>query len=299
MAFTPAQVRELKAKLDPKHVKSRQARGATLHYIEGWQVIAEANRIFGFDGWDRETLSSNCVWMGCNHGEHTIAYTAKVRITVRAGETIIVREGSGSGEARAFSPGQAHELALKSAETDATKRALASFGNVFGLALYDPEQNGVKKTSSSKFPSGPKLEVGPWMLRTLDGKSASVLETPQAFAEKLQAALRAATNIDELYGIWEQNVATVRVSKTDADLPSRVRSIHGPTPRLDLRKLNTSWAAAGQAGGCRCALRQAHGEWRRLHCAKKLGSPCQKPKARKRGSVRGLPLLNSGLWLSG
>ena len=210
MAFTPAQVRELKAKLDPKHVKSRQARGATLHYIEGWQVIAEANRIFGFDGWDRETLSSNCVWSASNHGEHTVAYTAKVRITVRAGKTIIVREGSGSGEARAFSPGQAHELALKSAETDATKRALASFGNVFGLALYDPEQNGVKKTSSSKFPSGPKLEVGPWMLRTLDGKSASVLETPQAFAEKLQAALRAATNIDELYGIWEQNVATVR-----------------------------------------------------------------------------------------
>jgi len=142
----------------PKHVKSRQAGGATLHYIEGWQVIAEANRIFGFDGWDRETLSSNCVWMGCNHGEHTIAYTAKVRITVRAGETIIVREGSGSGEARAFSPGQAHELALKSAETDATKRALASFGNVFGLALYDPEQNGVKKPSNGKLASGTGLK---------------------------------------------------------------------------------------------------------------------------------------------
>jgi len=93
MAFSPAQVRELKAKLDPKHVKSRQAGGATLHYIEGWQVIAEANRIFGFDGWDRETLSSNCVWSGSNHGEHTVAYTAKVRITVRAGKTIIVRGG--------------------------------------------------------------------------------------------------------------------------------------------------------------------------------------------------------------
>jgi len=32
---------------------------------------------------------------------------------------------------------QAHELALKGPETDATKRALATFGNPFGLALYD------------------------------------------------------------------------------------------------------------------------------------------------------------------
>jgi recombination DNA repair RAD52 pathway protein len=24
--------------------------------------VAEANRIFGFDGWDRETIASDCVW---------------------------------------------------------------------------------------------------------------------------------------------------------------------------------------------------------------------------------------------
>jgi len=34
---------------------------------------------------------------------------------------------------------------LKGAETDATKRALATFGNPFGLALYDREQAGVRK----------------------------------------------------------------------------------------------------------------------------------------------------------
>ena len=186
MAFTATQVRQLKAKLDPKHVKTRTSGGATLHYVEGWQAIAEANRIFGFDGWDRETLSSNCVWSGSSRGEHTVAYTAKVRITVRAGNTIVVREGSGSGEAKGFSPGQAHELALKSAETDATKRALASFGNVFGLALYDPQQNGVKKQSNGKFASGLEPEAGPWMLRSQDGKASSIFETPQAFAKALR-----------------------------------------------------------------------------------------------------------------
>jgi recombination DNA repair RAD52 pathway protein len=40
------------------------------------------------------------------------------------------REGRGSHL------GEAHDLALKAAETDATKRALVTFGKAFGLALY-------------------------------------------------------------------------------------------------------------------------------------------------------------------
>jgi hypothetical protein len=32
MAFTDAQIRQLKAKLDPKHIKTRATAGATLHY---------------------------------------------------------------------------------------------------------------------------------------------------------------------------------------------------------------------------------------------------------------------------
>ena len=66
MAFTEAQVKSLEAKLDAKHVKTRQVQDATLTYLEGWHVIAEANRIFGYDGWDRRTLSLNCVWSGTN-----------------------------------------------------------------------------------------------------------------------------------------------------------------------------------------------------------------------------------------
>ena len=95
---------------------------------------------FGYDAWDRRTLcNQDCVWSGGDSQLYVAAYTAKVRVSVRAGEVTIVREGSGTGEAKALTPGQAHELALKGAETDATKRALATFGNPFGLALYDRE----------------------------------------------------------------------------------------------------------------------------------------------------------------
>jgi Rad52/22 family double-strand break repair protein len=59
-----------------------------------------------------------------------------VRISVQAGGSTIIREGHGSGEGRGASPGEVHDTALKAAETDATKRALATFGKPFGLALY-------------------------------------------------------------------------------------------------------------------------------------------------------------------
>ena len=40
----------------PEVVKQREVEGKVLHYLEGWHIISEANRIFGYDGWDRETL---------------------------------------------------------------------------------------------------------------------------------------------------------------------------------------------------------------------------------------------------
>ena len=50
MAFNETQNKALAAKLNSKHVKTRDKGGITLSYIEGWHAISEANRIFGFDG---------------------------------------------------------------------------------------------------------------------------------------------------------------------------------------------------------------------------------------------------------
>src|SRR5262245_57145026 len=136
MSLSVKQVRQLQRNLCPQHIRTRQINGRELSYIEGWHAIAEANRIFGCDGWDRETIESRCVMNRETRGSFQAVYTARVRITVRANGDIVVREGHGSGEARASSPGETHDMALKIAETDATKRALATFGKPFGLALY-------------------------------------------------------------------------------------------------------------------------------------------------------------------
>lgn len=144
MTFTPEQTAKLAAPLDRAHVKQRQQSGRALSYVEGWHAIAEANRIFGFDGWTRETLDVRCV----SERERKIgrppntkdgwgvSYVAKVRVIVDG----VTREGIGSGHGIDVDCGLAHESAIKEAETDAMKRALMTFGNPFGLALYDKDQ---------------------------------------------------------------------------------------------------------------------------------------------------------------
>jgi DNA recombination protein Rad52 len=136
MGFSAKQVKALRRNLDQRYVRTREANGREFSYIEGWYAISEANRIFGFDGWSRETVESRCVLARENRGAFLAVYTARVRISVQAGVSMIIREGHGSGEGRGGSPGEVHDTALKAAETDATKRALATFGKPFGLALY-------------------------------------------------------------------------------------------------------------------------------------------------------------------
>ena len=141
MGFSAKQLQALRRSLNSRHIRTREAHGRELSYIEGWYAISEANRIFGFDGWNRETVDLRCVLARENRGSFLAVYVAKVRITVQADGAIIVRDGHGSGEGRGTSPGDVHDIALKAAETDATKRALATFGKPFGLELYRKDKN--------------------------------------------------------------------------------------------------------------------------------------------------------------
>jgi DNA recombination protein Rad52 len=139
MTFSSKQISALRTDVDPAFTRLRKLNdGRELPYIEGWYAIAEANRIFGFDAWSRETVDVKCLQAREVRGSFQVLYLAKVRVTVRAGDHETIREGYGTGAAASDSLGDAHEKALKSAETDATKRALATFGRPFGLALHVP-----------------------------------------------------------------------------------------------------------------------------------------------------------------
>ncbi len=204
MPFSKAQNKALAAKLSASHVKTRIKDGVTLSYIEGWHAIAEANRIFGFDGWSRETVRAECVWQGGNNNKSTCSYTAQVRVSVRAGDNIICREGCGSGSGFGATPGEAHEKALKEAETDAMKRALSTFGNPFGLALYDKEQKCVRQSRSKA--TGTPLS---WTVVNPDGKKISESKDPVDFCSSLKQHLETIQDSAEFIASWKKNQETV------------------------------------------------------------------------------------------
>jgi DNA recombination protein Rad52 len=155
MTFSTDQHEMLTAPLDKARVATREQGGKTLSYIEAWHAIAEANRIFGFGQWDRETVElrqlgePRVTQDKYGKDQMRVGYSARVRITVRAGDSVIVREGCGFGSGIDKDTDQAHESALKEAESDAMKRALMTFGNPFGLALYDKTQANVAAVVSA------------------------------------------------------------------------------------------------------------------------------------------------------
>ena len=124
MGFSAKQVQALRRHPSSRHIRTREAHGRELTYLEGWYAISEANRIFGFDGWNRETVESRSVLTRESRGTFLVVYIARVRVTVHTDGATIIREGHGTGESRGTSPGEVHDIALKVAETDATKRLL-------------------------------------------------------------------------------------------------------------------------------------------------------------------------------
>lgn len=180
MGFTDKQTALLDAKLNPAHVKQREKSGMKLAYIEGWHAIAEANRIFGFDGWSSEVIELYCVRQPeLVNGKNRVGYMARVRIT--AGDA--VRDGIGYGSGIAQDVGDAHESAIKEAETDARKRALMTFGNPFGLALYDKSRENVGFDD-------PALSIQP------ERRSSNSLKKDGSWAKAMDA-LRVAIDLGE------------------------------------------------------------------------------------------------------
>jgi hypothetical protein len=114
MSFSPKQIQALRRQPNRCHIRTRQAHGRELSYLEGWYAISEANRIFGFDGWSRETLETRCVLARETRGTFLAVYLARVRVTVQADGLTIIREGHGTGEGRGTSPGEVHDVANRS-----------------------------------------------------------------------------------------------------------------------------------------------------------------------------------------
>jgi DNA repair and recombination protein RAD52 len=114
-------------------------------YVDGLHVIREANRIFGEDGWSYEVtrleMSHRAIVDLTYNGETKQQVRCSYLCAVRVNVAGVIREGLavGVGNGKPENEGDVIESAVKEAETDALKRALRTFGNTFGLALYEKD----------------------------------------------------------------------------------------------------------------------------------------------------------------
>jgi hypothetical protein len=189
-AFSAAQIAALSAPLDRALVSSREQGRSKVNYLQSWVVISEANRIFGFDGWQRQTLFSRCIAQaerligarGTGREQKSgwgVTYIARVRITVCVGgQGLLIREGTGAGHGIDTDLGLAHESAIKEAETDAMKRALMTFGNPFGLALYDKSQRQVSGNGQLPSQSSASQQQGQAPTQTQAGHRPDTYAAP-------------------------------------------------------------------------------------------------------------------------
>jgi DNA repair and recombination protein RAD52 len=151
--FTDKQNQLLKYNLDGNRVKTRQQGNISLAYLEGYDIIDTANFAFGFGNWSYHVSTLEQVSEEINEKQNkVIGYKAIVAVTVYDvhHKSHITREDVGYGTGIARDYASAHESGGKEATTDGLKRALRTFGNQFGNALYDKSQKNVDHHQQAK-----------------------------------------------------------------------------------------------------------------------------------------------------
>ena len=182
MMFTADMNKALALPLDPKHVVKPSGNfGPKGDYIEAWHCINELNRVFGFDGWSytidlrRDDLSEGTD--SKNQPQWRAAYTCICTLTVGP----VTRQDVGFGSGFAKGIGDAIEGATKEAATDSLKRAARTFGNIFGLALYDKSRANVC-APPQELPTGPiNDKTRDWLAAQLDARQIPPADACRAF----------------------------------------------------------------------------------------------------------------------
>jgi hypothetical protein len=171
--LTPEQNAALLAPLARNRVQEKQGQS----HLTAWDVRRWLIRIFGVGGWEFTVISCEMVhtWSGevkkKRNGQftgetflgHTVIYRALGRLTIRnpAGALVAVFEDGATGDSvNQPSLGDAHDMAMKTALSQALKRCAVNLGDQFGLSLYNKGATGPVVVRSLAMPV-PETASGP------------------------------------------------------------------------------------------------------------------------------------------
>lgn len=199
MKLTAKQYETLLRPVAKHRVSARQQGGMSLSYLEAWDVKAHLIRVFGFCGWSADVLSAELVFEDKDEkGRWNVGYKVVMRLRIHSDDPISVGDATYTeaavGSAINSSRGDAHDMAVKTAESDALKRAAINLGNQFGLSLYDGGNTNDVVGHTLVPPDG---YTGP--------EAAKFVAPPDAVYGLVNDA-RAATDEEQLKQIWNRLV---------------------------------------------------------------------------------------------
>lgn len=187
MNLNEQQYEQLLKPLNPSRVAKRQQAGRSLSYLEAWDVKAHLNRIFGFLNWSADVIESSLAFEDQNEkGQWQVGYKVTLRLSFPDNYASYTECAVGS--ASLPQRGEAHDMAIKTAESDALKRAAINLGTQFGLSLYD---NGNLKDVIHMTLDRPQGDVRPITDAPAEEQEPAVSDNPESgiWIESMKAAI--------------------------------------------------------------------------------------------------------------
>ena len=112
--------------------------GKGFAHLEAWDVRRVLIGVFGYTGWSADTTAMELIFEDESESggrkRYTVAYRAQV--TLKIGDTTYTEWAVGDSPNNP-SRADAHDMAIKTAESQAFKRCAVNLGDAFGLSLYD------------------------------------------------------------------------------------------------------------------------------------------------------------------
>ena len=155
MNLSDKQIKALMSHLNQGRIASRSQSGRSLSYLEAWDVKATLIRVFGFGGFSAEVTHTQILKFEDNVAKSSgsgtnfrVTALCTVKLTLHSppvqnedgswdlGQDVVYSESAVSSQSNP-DPGEAADFAVKTAESDALKRAATYLGTQFGLSLYD------------------------------------------------------------------------------------------------------------------------------------------------------------------
>lgn len=132
------QIDQLLKPVNPVRVKKLDG----LSHMESYDIRAHLNRVFGFAMWSEDLIDLTALYekettTKAGKAAFKVGYRATVRLTILATGASYTEAAAGEALMPDFKRGDAHDMAMKTAESQALKRCAINLGDNFGLSLYD------------------------------------------------------------------------------------------------------------------------------------------------------------------